>query len=296
MNASFKVRRIGWQERGLHDAVFHCIDRVFGSGDVFRTWAARGGWGPWYTAYAIFDGDAIIANACVSAMQLVVGGARRRGLQLGAVGVVRERRGAGLMRPIMTAIFEDARAAAEEPLVFLFANDDVLDFYPRFGFTRIREAVFRVETRVVPARRDCRRLDIDHARDRALLADVCRRAEPVSMHFAAVDYYGILLWHLGHDAALQCFHAPAEDAVIAVQRNGATLRVADVLTPRLFALEALLPGVIEHGVDAIEFGFSPDRWWPHARATGEYTYSPLFVRAPRAPAAQPFKYPVLAQT
>ena len=77
-----------------------------------------------------------------------------------------------------------AQTAADD-LVFLFANHQVLDFYPRFGFRRAREWLFRAEHHALPAGTPLRTLDLDSADDRALLRRVAARAEPVTTLFGA---------------------------------------------------------------------------------------------------------------
>jgi hypothetical protein len=204
------------------------------------------------------------------------------------------------MRLVMTAIFDAARVAGgargAAPLLFLFANDTVLDFYPRFGFVRVRESIFRAGHSVRPAAGACRRLDLNVAQDRALIAHTCEYARPVSPRFSATQYYGILLWHGCHDPRLEFFYSPRHEAIVVTRSDGAQLIVADVLAAQPFALRPLLPEFVTTDVEEIEFGFTPDIWWPTAQVVGEYTESPLFVNGELNAGGQPFKFPMLAQT
>ena len=90
-------------------------------------------------------------------MKIVLRGEWITGWQLGAVGVVPQWRGRGLQRQIMQSLLGHVD---EKDIVFLFANDTVLDFYPLFGFRRVIESVFAAESNVKPASEQLRALSI----------------------------------------------------------------------------------------------------------------------------------------
>jgi len=71
------------------------------------------------------------------------------------------------------------------------------------------------------------------------------------------------------------------------------LTVYDVIAQHPFDLGAVLPRVIEREIVQVEFGFTPERWWPTAVA--ERPHSELFVRGLELP-TEPFKFPVLTHT
>src|SRR5512145_760409 len=173
---------IGAQDRDWHEAYFCFIDQVFPGLD-FRTWEARGGWGDSYHAYVLTEGSEIVANVAVSLLDLVVDGQPRRGAQIGAVGVVPECRGRGLQRSIMANIMPELGAAVDE--VFLFANSEVLEFYPRFGFRRVTEAVFGAPCEIAPSTERAVRLDLNRPSDRQLISELASRARPVTARFGA---------------------------------------------------------------------------------------------------------------
>ena len=184
----------------------------------------------------------------------------------------------------------------EKDIVFLFANDTVLDFYPLFGFKRVIESVFAAEYNVKPAGEPLRALSIDRAEDLALLARVAATAAPTTREFGARDYGGVLLWYWANFYDGCFYYCEAEDAIIVAELEGTTLRICDVLARTPFDLRSYLPRVAKDAAQRIEFGFTPGAWWPDARVIADYTDSPLFVRgAHRLPEA-PFKFPMLAQT
>jgi predicted N-acetyltransferase YhbS len=276
----------------LHEAFLRFIPRVFPID--FRSWYAIGGWTDAYTVFALLDGDEVVASAASSRMECVVHGRTVFGHQLGAVGVSPEHRGRGLGRMVMESLL--ARLASDD-LTFLFANESVLDFYPRFGFRRVQEHLFGAEVDIVPSRHRLHPLAADQLAHHALIAEVGRIAEPVTEYFGARDYGHSAAWYLSNFYSDCFYYTPGDDAVIVAKQAGDVLHVIDVIAPEQVDLDALLPHIVSAPVRRLELGFTPDRYVTHARVVGDAgADSPLFVRGAFSPGDLPFKYPLLAQT
>ena len=289
---SLQPLTITCRDHQWHEAFIDYVPKVFPRAS-FRRWYGLGGWNKDYVAFSIADGADIVASASLQRMNIVLRGEWITGWQLGAVGVLPQWRGRGLQRQIMQRLLGSIDG---KDIVFLFANDTVLDFYPLFGFKRVIESVFAAEYNVEPASEPLRALSIDRAEDLALLARVAATAAPTTREFGARDYGGVLLWYWANFYDGCFYYCEAEDAVIVAELDGATLRICDVLARIPFDLRSYLPHVARDAAQRVEFGFTPGDWWPDARAIADYTDSPLFVRgAHRLPQA-PFKFPMLAQT
>jgi GNAT superfamily N-acetyltransferase len=279
-------------DREWHQAFIDFVPCVF-PGISFRRWAACGGWDDAYRVFALADGERIVASASLMRMDLVLHGEPVRGWQLGAVGTDPAHRQRGLQRAILQRLLAQCPA---EDLVFLFANDSVLDFYPRFGFQRQREHLFCAKHNAAPSGTPLRKLDVTSAEDRALLLRIAARAQPITTVFGARDYGRTLLWYLCNFHRDQMRYVAEHDSIIVSAQIGATLHVYDVVTRVAFDLAGQLPHLIEAPVERLELAFTPDRDWPGAEPTREYTESPLFTRGPQQLPQIPFKYPTLAQT
>ena len=276
----------------LHDAFIRFVPQVFRT-ICFRRWYEYGGWDAGYRAFAIFEGDQIVASASLQRMNLVVRGQRMTGWQLGAVGVLPDWRGRGLQRQIMEHVLAQIDS---RDLVFLFANDDVLEFYPLFGFRRVTEWLFGVEIDITPAPSSLRRLKLQSAEDRALLARLAAEAQPVTERFGAEHYGGILLWYWSNFHEHNFHYHAGDDAIVVAEEDLEVLRIIDVVAQRQIDLAAYLPQLATQPRQHVEFGFTPERYWPSATPFCEYLESPLFVLGTTVPASGPFKFPVLAQT
>jgi predicted N-acetyltransferase YhbS len=275
-----------------HEAFLKFVPRIFPRVS-YRSWYEHGGWDADYVAYALVDGDSIVANASLSRNDLVLQGENIEGWQLGAVGTLPDHRGQGLQNQLIPRLLAQTRA---DELVFLFANHQVIDFYPRFGFVRAQECLFRAEHRATPESPALRALDLASEDDHALLRRIAAKAEPVTTLFGARDYAGTILWYWSNFYPKGLRYLPESDAILIVDQSDELLRIYDVLTSTPIALAAQIPRLISKPITQLEFGFTPTRYWPSAVPGSDYTDSPLFVRGPNRLPDRAFKFPMLAQT
>ncbi len=120
-------------------ASFNALAEATFGGLNFENWYRLGYWGDNYIPYSmVLDGE-VVANVSLNRTDMVMGGEQRRIYQLGTVMTAPAHRGRGYIRILMAEIEKDIGDADG---VYLFANDTVVDFYPKFGFTRNREFVW----------------------------------------------------------------------------------------------------------------------------------------------------------
>jgi len=103
----------------------------------FEDWYRNGFWDDSYQPYSAVEDGRVVANVSVNRTDMVYKGTVRHFLQLGTVMTDETYRNQGLCRRLMEWIEADCGRTAEG--VYLFANDSVLDFYPRFRFKKAME-------------------------------------------------------------------------------------------------------------------------------------------------------------
>lgn len=103
----------------------------------FSRWYEAGHWGDMYIPYAMVDGGKVISNVSVNLMEFCVGGVKKNYIQLGTVMTDSDYQGQGLNRRIMEHILNEYEEKVDG--IYLFGNDDVLTYYPKFGFKAAKE-------------------------------------------------------------------------------------------------------------------------------------------------------------
>ena len=134
----------------------------------FENWYQMGYWGDNYAPYSVLEDGKIVANVSVNRTDMVIAGQRKRLYQLGTVMTYPEYRNRGYIRAIMEEVEKDI---ADADGVYLFANDSVLEFYPKFGFETNREyCCSRAVSQTGESRMVQVKMDIPENRDRLAAA------------------------------------------------------------------------------------------------------------------------------
>ncbi len=113
--------------------------KVFG-GLNFEGWYRNGFWKDNYIPYSVAADGKIVSNVSVNTCDMNYDGRIVKLIQLGTVMTNPDYRGRGYARMLMEKIIEDYENKVDG--IYLFANDSVVDFYPKFGFRKSREYQF----------------------------------------------------------------------------------------------------------------------------------------------------------
>lgn len=103
----------------------------------FEDWYQNGYWKENYLPYVCVKDDKVVANVSVNPMEFNMAGRHVKLIKLGTVMTEESERNQGLIRKIMEKIEQDFQDKTDG--FFLFGGDDVLEFYPKFGFQKAKE-------------------------------------------------------------------------------------------------------------------------------------------------------------
>ena len=145
-------------------------------------------------------------------------------------------------------------------MVFLFANETVLEFYPKFGFQRVGQYQYfwkpgHVET---PAERGCRKrkLDMTSSRDISFLRTYYEKKNPFS-EFQVTDNFGLLMFSCTSFMKDCVWYLEEEDAVILAEEDGDTLCCYEIYCDPGRKLTDLLERLVSERTAYVSLGFTP---------------------------------------
>lgn len=237
----------------------------------------------------------MIANASVMRMNVWLENKLVPAVQIGAVGTVEDYRHRGLSRLLMEHVME--RFEPEVELVFLFANDSVVDFYPKLGFDRAHEVVFVATEKLPGPDYGARKLDLSRPEDHAVVAELIAERDDPTRLFGASDF-GHITWFyllLGFDQRLH--YLEKEEILFILSEKEGVVHIWDAISRTPFDMAAVLPKVLPcERPKAVHYYFSPDRLQFAYDSVVEPEDSYLFVRGHFPPGDKPFKFPFTAQT
>lgn len=138
--------------------------------------------------------------------------------------------------------------------MYLYANDSVLDFYPKFGFRPAREHIC---SRPLTGGRDgAEALDMDTPAGLALLRSHYALGNPFSA-LPMTDNFGLLMFHCGFPLKSCVHYVPEQDAVVIAEQEGDVLICHDVFCPPGRDLESILSVAAGAETARAELGFTP---------------------------------------
>ena len=106
----------------------------------FENWYRNGFWKDNYIPYSVVIDGEVVSNVSVNACNMNYKGKLVKLIQLGTIMTDDDYRGKGYARALMEEVMKDYDGKVDE--IYLFANDSVLEFYPKFGFKEAKEYQF----------------------------------------------------------------------------------------------------------------------------------------------------------
>lgn len=252
----------------------------------FQFWYDLNLWDENYESYSIVEDGQMVSNICLYKTEILFNQKRYLALSIGAVATKEAYRGRGYSRILMEHILKKYDGTP----MYLFANDRVVDFYPKFGFKRIQEKlpVYRceIDNGVEPVK-----LSYDHPK----VWDYVYKRVNYSQRLDCLNTASINMFHIHLGYLKDCiFQIPELDTMVIAKQNGTTLKLFGVFSLREISFSDLARLLPFRNVRKIEFGFMP--YWSDLHFTMEaYETDPLFVRGIGCDLGD-FKFPELSTT
>lgn len=191
--------------------------KVFGLD--FEGWYQNGFWKENYNPYSVVIDGKVVSNVSVNQCDMNYKGQIIRLLQLGTVMTDPDHRGKGYSRMIMEKIMADYEDKVDG--IYLFANDSVKEFYPRFGFREGREyqyskeASFSAERCVVP-------VSMNVKEDWDKMVDILN-GKTQNSEMYMVGNSGLYMFYLSQFMQESVYHLQEADTYVIAEEEGDTL-------------------------------------------------------------------------
>ncbi len=281
-------------DKKYRNQLFDLIDVVFPKYD-FRKWYETGYWFNEYVPFSIEQNGKIVSNVSISKMKVYLNGNLINAIQFGTVATHPDYRKRNLSRYLMEYVIDKYEDSTD--LMFLFANDSVTEFYPKFGFERKHESVFKLTDNLPKPTYGARKLRIDNSNDNALITNFIENRCITTKLFGAVDFGFITMWHLLNIFPHDIYYLEDDNAIFVITEENNELHIWDYIAPFVNDFNALLPKIIENeNLKAVHFYFSPDALAYPFDETYKTDDSPFFVRGEFLEDGIKFKFPATAQT
>ncbi|MBQ7775007.1 MAG: GNAT family N-acetyltransferase [Lachnospiraceae bacterium] len=218
----------------------------------FEPWYQRGFWGENYNPYSIVLDGKVVANVSVNKTDMVINGEVKHFLQLGTVMTDEAYRNRGLSRCIMEQIMADYENKMDG--MYLFGNDNVLEFYPKFGFVPAKEYLY---TKKVANTGECRleKIVMDNEQAWKLLVEAIKGSTfPYKMYM--INNPELIMFYVSSFMKESVYYHKDSDTYVIAEVEGENLFIHNVFSGRVQDLETVI-GWFGQAVKEVTLGFAP---------------------------------------
>lgn len=243
----------------------------------FENWYQQGCWGERYIPFAFVDEDQVIANASVNILELIIHGEKKTAIQIGTVMTHPDYRGKGLSASLMNKVLEEYENKVD--YMYLFANESVLDFYPKFGFKPVEEHLFSIDftAKKSPEPANIQKLDVTNAEDLHLIQKFASERLPVSQHFATDHTQSIFMFYCLNVFSDDIYYLKNEHVIVIYKKDKHNIDLFDVVSLNKIHMTDILHQIADEDTEKITFHFTPDAT-DHIVLKSTLTNDGLFVR------------------
>lgn len=218
----------------------------------FEQWYQRGYWRERYVPYSVLDGERVVANVSVNIMKFNNKGKEKNYIQLGTVMTDKAYRGKGLSRLLIEKILKEYKDVSDG--IFLFANDSVLEFYPKFGFKKATEYQYEkqadIKNQMYAEKVSVKNINEWKIFENAVNNSVC------SSSFQMVDNVGLIMFYIFMFMEESVYYIREENAYVIAEKEKNNLVIHDVFSPTAVNLDRII-SAFGNEISHVTLGFAP---------------------------------------
>lgn len=263
------------QDNRLRQSLSELAISVFGIS--FEEWYIKGFWNDRYIPYSFHDNGKIVANVSVNLVDLIIAGQKIRAVQIGTVMTHPDYRNRGLSRSLLEKVLAEYEGKTD--VIYLFANIEVVNFYPKFGFEEVEEDEFYMAYKhKQTASTTIRKLDGKVIEDLLIIKSAAQRRKSLSQMFSTEGAWGILLFYCLNVFHEQIYYIEEDEAIVICEMKENTLHLYDVIVSHTVAIEDLLGKIANFDTKEVIFHFTPENLSALSRRRLPKDNGVLFVR------------------
>lgn len=201
----------------LRDSFHELAGKVFGLN--FEDWYQNGFWKDNYNPHSIVINGKVVANVSVNQCNMLYQGKPFKLIQLGTVMTDPDYRGRGFARRLLEEVIKEYEDKVDG--IYLFANDSVLDFYPKFGFVKKDE--FQYSRKIINSgSRVAEHFSMEEPKDWEKMVKIME-TKPQCGNMTMVDNPGLYMFYLSQFMRDSVYMIPDKDTYVVAEMEDDTL-------------------------------------------------------------------------
>lgn len=223
----------------------------------FNEYYEKGFWSNKYVPFSYVYENQVIANVSVNILDLIVRGEKKKALQIGTVMTDLNYRKQGLATDLMNKVLDDYRDSYD--FMYLFANKNVLDFYPKFGFSVVEENEFYIDFFFKKSIYEViHKLDISNINQRNFVYQFVLKRLPNSKTFSTLNAEGIFMFYCLNVFPNSIYYLEKEDVIIVFKKDQEQLHIFDIVSKKEVEIENILHKIADSSIQKVIFHYTPE--------------------------------------
>lgn len=263
-------------------------------GIEFESWYQHGYWTEKYQPYSYIDKGNIVANVSVNLLNLMINNKIKKAVQIGTVMTHPDYRNRGLSRRLMEIVLQDYKNV---DLIYLFANQTVLDFYPKFGFQAWEEVQYSINYSCNPSDQvGIKKLDGRKPEDLAFIYSLAANRNSISRIFGTTSSEELLMFYCLMVFNQDLYYLEDEKVLVIFQNDGDILHLYDVVCTKKVKLQDILSKIATTDTKKVVFHYHPDEKEVTLDKNPFQSSNVLFIKnLTNASLPNEFKHPITSQ-
>ncbi|RDU24596.1 GNAT family N-acetyltransferase [Anaerosacchariphilus polymeriproducens] len=248
----------GYRHNGtLRKSFNELAKKIFGIN--FEDWYKNGYWTDKYNPYSIIVENKVVSNVSVNIMEFVANEKSTKYLQLGTVMTAEKYRNNGFISRIMEEIEKDYNNIVEG--MYLFANDSVLEFYPKFGYRKTTEyqysKVICSKCNEVKLKKDnqAQNIQMNNMKDWLLLEKAIEDSVK-NCGFEMKNNKELIMFYITQFMQNNVYYIESEGAYVIAEINGDELFLHNIFSEKVVNIDTIANSFSEY-IKKVVFGFVP---------------------------------------
>lgn len=250
-NKKYELVVDGKHDLGYRHSFNQLTQDIFGFN--FEDWYVKGYWGAAYFPYSMVHCGNVVSNVSISLIDFAVDEHRKIGVQIGTVMTHPEYRNQGLSRYLMEFVLEQWKARCD--FIYLFANDSVMDFYPKFDFVEVDEYCHSIMVCGSGQQFTLKRLDMEDVDNRNLVERTIMESVPQSK-LSMLNNISLLMFYCLYVEKNNIYYDAEHNLLIIAEFNGDTVYLKDVFSKEQVNIGNLVQSISSPN-NRVILGFTP---------------------------------------
>lgn len=219
----------------------------------FESWYKNGLWRENYIPYSIIENDTVVSNVSVNITDMCFDSKKYNLIQLGTVMTDKSHRNKGLIRILINEIEKDFANKVDG--FYLFANDEVVNFYPKFGYTKSDEFQYSKTVSLIK-NSSLKKLSVNTKQDFNHIEDIINNSRCFGK-FEMINNSGLIMFYLTSFMQESVYYSQKLDACIIADIDGEDLLIHNVFSKNTLSENDI---IFEFGkeIKNVTFGFTPN--------------------------------------